>query len=45
MNANFGLLPPLEPGVRNKRKRRQQMADRALEAMKEFVSELVGVEA
>jgi methylenetetrahydrofolate--tRNA-(uracil-5-)-methyltransferase len=30
MKANFGLLPPLEPPVRNKRKRYQAYAERAL---------------
>jgi methylenetetrahydrofolate--tRNA-(uracil-5-)-methyltransferase len=30
MKANFGLLPPLEPPVRNKRKRFQAYAERAL---------------
>jgi len=40
MNANFGLLPPLESRVRNKRERREQMAERSLAAMREFVDEL-----
>jgi methylenetetrahydrofolate--tRNA-(uracil-5-)-methyltransferase len=30
MKANFGLLPPLDPPVRNKRKRYQAYAERAL---------------
>jgi methylenetetrahydrofolate--tRNA-(uracil-5-)-methyltransferase len=30
MKANFGLLPPLEPPIRNKRKRREAHAARAL---------------
>lgn len=33
MKANFGLLPPLDPPVRNKRKRYQAYATRALEAL------------
>ena len=40
MNANFGLLPPLESRVRNKRERREHMAERSLAAMREFVDEL-----
>lgn len=36
MNANFGLLPPLESRVRNKRQRRERLAERALEAMGDF---------
>ncbi len=42
MNANFGLLPPLETRVRKKRERREKLAARALERMTEFASELVG---
>lgn len=38
MNANFGLLPPLERPVRDKRKRRVQLAERALAAMREFAA-------
>ena len=30
MKANFGLLPPLEPPVRNKRNRDQAYVERAL---------------
>jgi methylenetetrahydrofolate--tRNA-(uracil-5-)-methyltransferase len=45
MNANFGLLQPLEPRVRNKRQRRERMADRALEAMREFADSIVGPSA
>ena len=45
MNANFGLLPPLEPRVRRKRERRERLAARALDAMSEFAAELVGTGA
>lgn len=38
MNANFGLLPPLERPVRDKRKKRVQLAERALTAMCEFAA-------
>jgi methylenetetrahydrofolate--tRNA-(uracil-5-)-methyltransferase len=34
MKANFGLMPPLDPPVRNKRKRYQAYAERALENLK-----------
>ncbi|GIW52635.1 MAG: methylenetetrahydrofolate--tRNA-(uracil-5-)-methyltransferase TrmFO [Gemmatimonadales bacterium] len=42
MNANFGLLPPLETEVRDKRRRKELLAERALAAMREFARE-VGV--
>jgi methylenetetrahydrofolate--tRNA-(uracil-5-)-methyltransferase len=38
MNANFGLLPPLERPERDKRKKRARLAERALAAMREFAS-------
>ncbi len=38
MNANFGLLPPLERPARDKRKKRMQLAERALTAMREFAA-------
>lgn len=37
MNANFGLLPPLQERVRDRRARKQRLADRALAAMEAFV--------
>ena len=43
MNANFGLLPPLPNRVRDKRKKRESLATRALEAMAEFAARLSGV--
>jgi len=33
MKGNFGLLPPLQPPVRNKRARYRAYADRALAAL------------
>jgi methylenetetrahydrofolate--tRNA-(uracil-5-)-methyltransferase len=36
MNANFGLLPPLEQRVRDPKRRKQMLADRALAAMRRF---------
>lgn len=40
MNANFGLLPPLEERVRDKRRRREQLAARALSSMREFAGRI-----
>ncbi len=40
MNANFGLLPPLESHVRDKQKKKGLLAERALEAMRGFVGGL-----
>ncbi len=42
MNANFGLLPPLERPVRDKRKKRVLLAERALAAMREFAATVAG---
>jgi methylenetetrahydrofolate--tRNA-(uracil-5-)-methyltransferase len=41
MNANFGLLPPLERPVRDRAKRKAALADRALAAMRGFAHELL----
>ncbi len=40
MNANFGLLPPLEHKIRNKEQRRAQLVERALNAMQDFTHDL-----
>ncbi len=40
MKANFGLLPPLERRVRNKRQRYQRYAGRALRDLEAFLSEV-----
>jgi methylenetetrahydrofolate--tRNA-(uracil-5-)-methyltransferase len=45
MNANFGLLPPLEQPVRDKRRKRAALAERALAAMQGFVATVVEVAA
>ncbi len=45
MNANFGLLPPLSVRVRDKRARREALAQRALEAMHAFARRTGGVPA
>lgn len=45
MNANFGLLDPLSGEVRGKRERRQKLAVRALEAMREWVAANAGAPA
>lgn len=36
MNANFGLLPPLDPPVRGKRARKEAYAERALQSLNDF---------
>jgi methylenetetrahydrofolate--tRNA-(uracil-5-)-methyltransferase len=38
MKANFGLLPPLEQPVRNKRQRYGAYARRALEALEAYMA-------
>lgn len=38
MNANFGLLPPLDDPPRDKRLRKQRLAERSLAAMETFAS-------
>ena len=45
MNANFGLLPPLEPRERDRAKKKALLAARALEAMRAFAAEIAPVEA
>lgn len=37
MNANFGILPPLENTVRDKKQRYALLAERALKSVREFV--------
>jgi methylenetetrahydrofolate--tRNA-(uracil-5-)-methyltransferase len=37
MNANLGLLPPLAGAPRDKGKKREQLAERALEAMRRWI--------
>lgn len=39
MNANFGLLPPLERRVRKKKERNQLLSERALASMREFIQQ------
>jgi methylenetetrahydrofolate--tRNA-(uracil-5-)-methyltransferase len=43
MNANFGLLPPLNRPIRDKRARKEAMAARALDSMQAFVATLRSV--
>lgn len=38
MNANFGLLPPFEKRIKNKKERYEQLANRALETIQNFAS-------
>ncbi|MDE7379930.1 MAG: methylenetetrahydrofolate--tRNA-(uracil(54)-C(5))-methyltransferase (FADH(2)-oxidizing) TrmFO [Clostridia bacterium] len=40
MNANFGILSPLEKTVRDKKLRYSALAERALESIKKFVKEI-----
>jgi methylenetetrahydrofolate--tRNA-(uracil-5-)-methyltransferase len=45
MNANFGLLPPLDRRVRDKRRKRTLLSERALAAMRRFAGELATIPA
>jgi len=45
MNANFGLLPPLADAVRDKRRRKEALAERSLEAMRAFAESVAEVPA
>jgi methylenetetrahydrofolate--tRNA-(uracil-5-)-methyltransferase len=38
MNANFGLLDPLDPPVKDKARKRERFAERALAEMERFVN-------
>lgn len=40
MKANFGIMPPLTTRVRDKRKRKQAYADRALQEMQEAIVQM-----
>jgi methylenetetrahydrofolate--tRNA-(uracil-5-)-methyltransferase len=40
MNANLGLLPPLEPHIKNKRQRQETLIDRGLKQMREVATRL-----
>ncbi|NOZ70991.1 MAG: methylenetetrahydrofolate--tRNA-(uracil(54)-C(5))-methyltransferase (FADH(2)-oxidizing) TrmFO, partial [Chloroflexi bacterium] len=39
MKANFGLMPPLDPPVRNKRERYRQYSQRALAALEAWITQ------
>lgn len=39
MNVNFGLFPPLEKRVRDKRMRNGQLAERALQSLQNFIKD------
>ncbi|MDQ0059651.1 FADH(2)-oxidizing methylenetetrahydrofolate--tRNA-(uracil(54)-C(5))-methyltransferase TrmFO [Paenibacillus harenae] len=39
MNANFGLFPPLEKKIRNKKEKNEAIANRALEGIEQFKRE------
>ncbi len=40
MNANFGILPPLENRIRDKAERKRLMAERSLVSVKEYIKEI-----
>ncbi|MBM7644346.1 methylenetetrahydrofolate--tRNA-(uracil-5-)-methyltransferase [Scopulibacillus daqui] len=40
MNANFGLFPPLEEKIKNKKERNEKYAERALGTIQNFVTKL-----
>ncbi|RZT22952.1 FADH(2)-oxidizing methylenetetrahydrofolate--tRNA-(uracil(54)-C(5))-methyltransferase TrmFO [Fictibacillus sp. BK138] len=40
MNANFGLMPPLETRIKNKQERNMAIAERALETIQNFITNL-----
>jgi methylenetetrahydrofolate--tRNA-(uracil-5-)-methyltransferase len=40
MNANFGLLEPLDPPVKDKERKRQRFGERALAAIESFAARL-----
>lgn len=44
MNANFGLLPPLAHRVRDPKRRKQELAERALAAMRQFAAAIAAEE-
>ena len=37
MGANFGVLPPIEPKIRDKKERYTALADRAINSLKRFL--------
>jgi methylenetetrahydrofolate--tRNA-(uracil-5-)-methyltransferase len=39
MNANFGLFPPLENRIRNKKEKNEAIANRALDSLERFKKE------
>jgi folate-dependent tRNA-U54 methylase TrmFO/GidA len=40
MNANFGVIPPLNEIIRDKAERKRKMAERSLSLVSEFIKEL-----
>ncbi len=45
MNANFGLLPRLDRRVRDKRRKRELLAERGLDAMNQFAGDVLAIPA
>ncbi len=42
MNVNFGLLPPLEERIKDKRQRYRKLSERALAGLEEFKNQVLG---
>lgn len=38
MGANFGILPPIEPKIKDKKQRYAALAERALSALERIIS-------
>ena len=43
MNVNFGLLPPLQTRLRNKKEKNEKLAERALASLQQFKVEGLGI--
>ena len=43
MNANFGLMPPLEERIRDKKLKKQKIAQRALEFLDKFSADVLKI--
>ena len=43
MNANFGLMPPLNERIRDKKLKKQKIAQRALEFLEKFSTDVLKI--
>ena len=43
MNANFGIVPPLETKIKDKKVKYEKYAKRALEALEEYINEFENI--